>query len=131
MIFRLLTGGTLLLFGTLVSVLMLAILANEVSSSLQTSASWILGYAFFLSLGSCAVIGGYRLLLNRPHALGGIFSPNMLRYLAIVNALLGGVGAILSWNQRDWVGVLSSVTYFLTTQAAFALANLRESRSDA
>lgn len=124
---RVLYGGFLLIAGVFVALLMSATLVSELTRQTDTPAVWILVYAFFLSLASCVALGGFRLVRNRPHPLGGMFSPNMLRYLAIVNAGLGGLSAYLSWQDGSVVGMLSSATYIVATQSAFSLANRRES----
>lgn len=79
-----------------------------------------------LAISPPIVVAGYRLLLNKPNQHGGLFSPNVLRGLAVVNGVLGGAIVILALQQRDIRGILGGISFLATTQGAFVLASKRE-----
>jgi hypothetical protein len=70
-------------------------------------------------------IAGWRLLLNRPNKHGGIFTPNVLRLMAMLCGILGGAIAILAYQHQDYVAVFRGLTFIVVTQGAFVLANAR------
>ena len=69
-----------------------------------------------------------RLILGRPNEYGGLFSPNVLRMLAVVNGLIGVAILVLAIQERDIAGVVGAITFILTTQGAFVLASRRAMR---
>ncbi len=80
---------------------------------------------FALAISSPIVVAGIRLLLNRPHRTGGLFSPNTLRALAVVNGVLGGAILLLAIGKRAPHGIYGGISFLVTTQGAFILANRR------
>lgn len=85
---------------------------------------------FWVGLVALAVappifVAGLRLVFNRPNKHGGLFEPFALRALAVVNGIVGGMIVVLGAQARDIAGILGGVSYLLTTQGAFTLANRR------
>jgi hypothetical protein len=79
-----------------------------------------------LAISPPIVVAGVRLLLNKPNRHGGLFSPNVLRLLAIFNGVVGGTIVILAIQQRDFRGILGGISFVLVTQGAFVMADKRE-----
>lgn len=68
---------------------------------------------------------GIRLLLNKPNRYGGVFAPGFLRVMAITNGVIGGLILVLAAKEGDLVGVYGGISFLVTTQGAFVLANNR------
>ena len=79
-----------------------------------------------LALSPPVFIAGFRLLLNKPNKHGGLFSPSILRFLAIINGVLGGLIFYFALEQQNINGILGAISFLITTQGAFALANNRK-----
>ena len=78
-----------------------------------------------LVLAPPILIAGFRLLLNMPNKHGGLFSPFTLRGMAVINGLLGGIILTLGVQDSDPSGMYGGLSFLLTTQGAFILANKR------
>lgn len=78
-----------------------------------------------LAVAPAVFIAGIRLLLDRPRKHGGLFNAFTLRGLAIVNGVLGGAIIILAYQASDILGIIGGISYLITTQGAFVLANVR------
>ena len=78
-----------------------------------------------LVLAPPVFVAGLRLVFKRPNEHGGLFGPFALRALAVVNGVLGGLIVLLAAQARDVGGLLGGVSFLLTTQGAFTIANRR------
>jgi len=76
-------------------------------------------------LAPTAFVAGLRLLMNKPHKQGGLFSPHMLTTLAVFYGVVGG--AVLLMAIRNWHlgGIVGGAIILATTQAAFVMARRR------
>ncbi|WP_344806644.1 hypothetical protein [Allohahella marinimesophila] len=92
----------------------------------DTKSDVLFGVGLFgLMFSPAIVIAGLRLPVNRPNRFGGLFGPNVLRAMAIVYGIMGGIVLILAIKEEDIFGIYGSLGYIFTTQGAFVLANLR------
>lgn len=80
---------------------------------------------FGLAFAPPIFVAGIRLLLNKPNIHGGIFSPFSLRILAIINGVLGGIMIIFGFQEGDITTLFGGISFLLTTQGAFVMANRR------
>lgn len=79
-----------------------------------------------LALAPPIFVAGIRLLLNKPNKHGGLFAPYTLRGLAVVNGILGGAIIIFAINEGSINGFFGGISFLVTTQGAFVLANKRD-----
>ncbi len=78
-----------------------------------------------LAISPPLLVAGVRLLFNKPNRYGGLFSPNVLRFLAVINGVFAGLIVYLASRQSDVLGIIGGIGFLVATQGAFVLANKR------
>ena len=77
-------------------------------------------------LAPTVFVAGLRLLTNKPHKQGGLFSPLMLTVLAVFYGVVGGAVLILATVNWHIGAIVGGVAILATTQAAFTMARRRK-----
>lgn len=117
-LFCILLGGLVTLTST---AMVFSILVSKDSSS--SGLLWVGVISLFLA--PPIFVAGIRILLNKPYRHGGAFSIGMLRTMAVVNGLIGGLILLFAIPELNLSGIVGGISFLISTQGAFVLANSR------